>query len=211
MNRAYFVPTAWLPESQKITENWEYIPKIHQPERKIRIFLHRILSTWNISEWFVEMIAEAYEEQRKVNQYNSHTIRIPSVRFSLEELVSETSELWRDSKLSDEEKKQLRESIEQKMRETLWKIWAENSLVIRKSPHHLEIEELKINTTLIRRLQIAAGKQKLLEVLSWKVKYTYTPEQIIDWVRESLWKLWVTASYIDSFIEKKSPQTSASL
>lgn len=211
MNRSYFVPTAWLPESQKTTENWEYIPKIHQPERKMRIFLHRILSTWNVSQWDVEMIAESYEEQRKVNRYNSHTIRIPSVQFSLDEIISETSELWRDSKLTVEEKKQLRDSIEQKMRETLWEIWTESSITTRKSPHHPEIEELKIDTTLIRRLQIAAGKQKLLEVLSWKVKYTYTPEQIIDWVRESLWKLWVTASYIDSFIEKKSPQTSASL
>lgn len=91
--------------------------------------------------------------------------------------------------MSETEKQELLQISENTLRKTLENIGSQTSITSRISPHYPTIEELRVDRSFIRRLQIAAGKQKIQEVLSGTITYTASTQEIIDGIKDALNKV----------------------
>lgn len=186
-----FVGNPWLDKRGEVQKEWEERKnKIYDPVGIQKRFISTMLSSGNIYPTGIDMIERAHEE---VSQDNYMWLQ----SVLLQDLI-DLSPDWK------EKTQEIREAI-------LWKIEeiGAKSLVFDRYPETNEdTREIKINPLLIRRLEIAAYKQQLLQIISWSHSYTYSKEKMITITREKLNKLWLTHKYLDSVIEKMEQENS---
>lgn len=218
-------PNWWEPISQSIDiDNYlieEYSFEIDKPEQVLKRSLRSIFVGGNISEISVNLVKDCYDELKKHDEYIQKIQHLQSwynwllitwtnyeahfeVCIPILDIISMSSDLIEESDLDIEKKSELKQEYYTTFKNTItqWKLSAffrNNS-----SPHREDFEELRIDDTFIRRLEIAAWKQKIKDILSWEHKYSSSSEELIDETRKKLSQLWFTHKDIDKHIKNNS-------